>query len=56
MVEITPVTSTNPIIKPRRIVRENEQRKDEKQQPQHENADPKQVAEDDLVQHIDEIV
>ncbi len=56
MVEIIPITSTTPIIKPRRIVREDEQRKDKKQQPQHENDESKQESGDELVQHIDEIV
>ena len=55
MVEITPIMPTSPTIKPRRIEREDDRRKDE-QPPQPKNDEPEQVDEDESVQHIDEIV
>ncbi len=56
MVEITPIPSTQPIIKSRRIQRDDDQKQKKKQPTKHENEEADQETERQPVQHIDEIV
>ncbi len=55
MVEIIPITPVNPIIRSRRIVRDDEHDKQKNQNP-HQNKPDDTGQSDDVVQHIDEIV
>jgi len=56
MIEITPILTTPPIKKVKKIIREDKNLPDKKQSQAHDNDDKETALNDSEPQHIDEIV